>query len=197
MADRLLRAHRTILLVPVVEVGGEPFILGGTKTAPKVSPLYNPDKDILNTWLAVQSDTHALAGIGGNVSRATLDDVDLGLADSDTEKELVITSRGNEEAITLFNVDAKFVFLRDEDEFATGVFNMARNLTIGPDRRYAIVDRAVGEYTANDPFDTGQVISLYDVNTDNAIDSTDDKASIKLNQNFVGTGEVAINVDVA
>lgn len=197
MADRLLRAHRTILLVPVVEVGGEPYILGGTKTAPKVSPLYAPDKDILNTWLVVQSDSHPLAGIGGNISRATLDEVDLGLADSDTEKELVITSRGNEEAITLFNVDAKFTFLRDEDDFATGVFNMARNLTVGPDIRYAIVDRAVGEFTADDLFDDGQVVSLYDVSTDVGIDSTDDKASIKITQTFVGTGEVAINVDVA
>jgi hypothetical protein len=196
LADRLLRAHRTLLLVPRIEVNGEPYLLGGTLAAPVIAPMTAPTAAILNTWLAVTDGSKANAGIGGNISAATLDDVDLGLADSDTESELVVTSRGDEQAITLFNVDAKFVFLRDLDPVAAGTFNLARDLVIGPDIEYVIVDRAIGEHSAIDPFVAGQVVSLYDVITDVAPDDSSDKSSIKINQNFVGTGEVAINVAV-
>lgn len=197
MTERLLRAHRTLLIIPKVTVNGEPYLLGGTKAAPVVCPLSAPTAEVLNTWLAVTDDTHELAGIGGNISDATLDDVDLGLADSDTESELVVTSRGDEQAITLYNVDAKFAFLRDQDEAATGSFNMVRNLTIAPDIEYVLADRAVGKHTATDPFDNTQVVSLYDVTTDVGTDDVADKSSIKLNQTFTGSGEVAINVTVA
>lgn len=197
MSDRLLRANRTILFVPRIEVGGEPYLLGGTKEAPVVCPLTRPTAAVLNTWLAVKSNAHPLAGIGGNVSPAVLDDVDLGLADSDTESELTIVSRGDEEAITLFNVDAKFAFLRDEDTTAQGAYNMARDLVIAPDVEYVIVDRAVGENKWDDPFVAGQVIDLYDVSTDVAPDDIADKASIKIGQTFIGTGEVAIGITVA
>lgn len=197
MSDRLLRANRTILFVPRIEVGGEPYLLGGTKEAPIVCPLANPTAAVLNTWLAVKNNGHPLAGIGGNVSPAVLDDVDLGLADSDTESELTIVSRGDEEAITLFNVDAKFAFLRDEDTEVLGAYNMARDLIIAPDIEYVIVDRAVGEHDWDDLFVAGQVIDLYDVATDVAPDDIADKASIKIGQTFIGTGEVAIGITVA
>lgn len=197
MSDRLLRANRTILTVPRIEVGGEPYLLGGTKDAPVVCPLNAPTTAVLNTWVGVTTNAHPLAGIGGNISKAVLDDVDLGLADSDTESELTITSRGDEEAITLFNVDAKFSFLRDEDTEALGTFNMARDLVIAPDIDYVIVDRAVGEHKWDDLFEVGQVIDLYDVSTDVAPDDIADKASIKIGQTFIGTGEVAIGITIA
>lgn len=198
MADRALRAHRTILLVPIVDVGGAPSILGGTKAAPVTCPLSAPTAAVLNTWVGVTNNSSPLAGIGGNISAAILDDVDLGLADSDTESELTIVSRGDEQAITLFNVDAKFTFLRDADDAAAGTFNMARDLIIGPDARYAIIDRAVGNLTSSDPFVSGQqVIDAYEVLTDVAPDDIADKASIKIGQTFFATGEVAIGVTVA
>lgn len=197
MSDRLLRANRTVLLVPRIEVGGEPYLLGGTKEAPVVCPLSAPTTAVLNTWLAVKNNANPLAGIGGNISPAILDDMDLGLADSDTESELTIVSRGDEEAITLFNVDAKLTFLRDEDTEALGAYNMARDLIIAPDIEYVIVDRAVGEYKWDDLFEVGQVIDLYDVSTDVAPDDIADKASIKIGQTFIGTGEVAIGITIA
>lgn len=197
MSDRLLRANRTVLLVPRIEVGGEPYLLGGTKEAPVVCPLNAPTAAVLNTWLAVKNNGHPLAGIGGNISPAILDDMDLGLADSDTESELTIVSRGDEEAITLFNTDAKLTLLRDEDTEALGSFNMARDLIIAPDIDYVIVDRAVGEHKWDDLFAVGQVIDLYDASTDVAPDDIADKASIKIGQTFIGTGEVAIGITIA
>lgn len=197
MSDRLIRAHRTILLVPIVDVGGAPYLLGGTKAAPVTCPMSAPTAAVLNTWATVTDSGNALAGIGGNISAATLDTVSLGLAKSDTVSELVVTSIGNEEAITLFNVNAKFSFLRDLDPTAHGVFNLAKDLTIGPDARYAIVDRATGTHLSTDPFAAGQVVDCYEVETDVAPDDAADKTSIKLTQTFIATGEVAIGVTVS
>ncbi len=197
MADRLLRANRTTVLVPLVTVGGEPHILGGTKLAPVTCPMTAPTAAILNTWLGVTSSANPLAGIGGNISAATLDDLSLGLAKSDTVNELTIVSRGNEEAITLFNVDAVFHFLRDQDPAATGVFNMARDLIMGPDARYAAVDRAVGEHSSTDAFAAGQIVDIFEIETDYPVDNIADKASIKIEQTFIASGEVAVGVTVS
>lgn len=199
--ERLLRAHRTVLLAPIVEIGGVVNILGGTPTVPILQAFPGQgdtiDVDILNTWQGVVSDTSANAGVGGNISCAILDDLELGLADSDTDDELTICSIGNEQTLTTYNVNANFTFMRDESTTDTGVYNLAWNLVKAPDIRYAVIDRIQGGKTSTDAFAAGDIVSVYEVRTDNPVDITDDGASIKVQQNFIPSGLVAVNIDVA
>jgi len=193
MAERLLRAHRTIMLVPLVDISGVPYLLGGTQLASVTTPFTAPSAAVLNTWLAVVDNANSISGVGGNISCAVMDDVDLGLADSDTDDELTICSIGNEVEPTFYNVNASITFQRDESPSAVNVRNLAWNLMRGKGRRYAIVDRAWGEYTSTSSFVAGQKIDMYEANTDSLVDVTEDQVTVKGTQNFVPTGIVLVN----
>jgi len=193
MADRLLRAHRTIMLVPIVEQAGIPYLLGGTQTTSATTPFSAPSAAVLNAWLAITDNTNSISAVGGNISCAVMDDVDLGLADSDTDDELTICSIGNEVEPTFYNVDASITFQRDESLTAFNIRNLAWNLMKGKGRRYAIVDRAWGEYTSTDLFVAGQKIDIYEADTDSLVNVTEDQVTIKGTQNFVPTGVVLVN----
>jgi hypothetical protein len=197
MADRLLRAHRTLLLVPIVDVNGVSYLLGGTQTASIIAPLSAPTAAVLNTWVGVNDNSLSISGVGGNISCAVLDNVDIGLSDSDTDDEQTVCSQADESDPTFYNVDASITFQRDESLTASNVRNLAWNLLKGKGVRYAIIDRAWGEYTSTDLFVAGQKIDIYEIDTDNLLNETEDQATIKGTQNSVPTGVVLVNGTVA
>jgi hypothetical protein len=183
--DRLLRPARTVVLIPLIDLDGVPTLVGPTGTT---SPFANPAAALLEAWRAITTTSATGAAHGGNVSDALLDDLNLGLAASDTDTELTITSKGNEVSPTFRNVDATLTALRDADKADTGVFNLATQLLNAADSRYAILDR-IG-YAKAVPVAVGQVVSLYEVNTDNPIDVRADRSNLKIQQAPIPTGLV-------
>jgi hypothetical protein len=183
--DRLLRANRTIMLVPVIDGATEPLLVG---TAGTTCPISAPTSAVLDTWRSVITTSATGAGSGGNISCALLDDVTLGLAASDTDTELTVCSIGNEETPTFYNVDAELVALRDKNQADTGVFNLATQLLNAPDVRYAAVDRL--GYASTAAFASGQIVSIYEVFTDNPVDVKEDRGNLKIQQNPLPTGVV-------
>lgn len=190
--DRLLRANRTVLLVPVVDIDGEPTLVGVDNS---LAPFAAPTAALLEGWRTTLNATATAASHGGNISGAVLDDMDLGLGASSTDNELVLTSIGNEVTPTYKTVDATLTVLRDKNKADTGVFNLATKLVVAADVRYAIVDR-IG-YVAGEPFAVGQIVSLYEVHTDNPVDQKADRANLKVQQVPVPSGVVTSQYQIA
>jgi hypothetical protein len=183
--ERLLRPARTIVLIPLIDLDDVPTLVGPDGS---VCPFDAPTAAILEAWRAVKTTTATGASHGGNISGATLDDVDLGLAASATDTELTIVSEGNEVSPTFRNVDAAITILRDASQADTGVYNLATFLLNAPDSRYAVFDR-IG-YSQDVAVAVGQDISLYELNTDNPIDQKADRGNLKLHQAPIPTGLV-------
>jgi hypothetical protein len=131
------------------------------------------------------------ASFGGHISAALADSLDLGLAASTTDNELVITSEGNEVSPTFRNVDMKLTVMRDKNKADTGVFNLATSLLVGKDSRFGFVDRIGTD--ANTAYADGQVVSVYEGATDAPIDVAADRANLKLEQDPITTGNVTDN----
>lgn len=183
--DRLLRPARTVVLMPMIDLAGVPTIVAPDGTT---CPFAAPTAAVLEAWRAVATTTATGAAHGGNISDALMDDMALGLAASDTDTELTITSRGNEVSPTFTNVNATLTALRDANKSDTGVFNLATQLLNAPDARYAVLDR-IG-YAKAVAVAVGQVVSLYELNTDNPIDVRADRANLKIQQAPIPTGLV-------
>lgn len=182
--DRLLRANRTIMQVPVFEkADGSLVIVSPTGTT---CPLENPTSAVLDAWRQVTQTNQSGSSHGGNTSCAILDDVTLGLDASETDTELTICSIGNEEEPLFANINAEITGLRDKNKSDTGVFNLFTQLNVGVDARYAWVDR-IG-YPSTAAFTSGQIISLYDALNDVPVDVREDRGNLKLQQSPVPTG---------
>lgn len=190
--DRLLRANRTVLLVPVVDGPTEPLLVSPTGAT---CPISAPTAAVLNPWVSVLLTSSTGAPNGGNISCALLDDLDLGLADSETDTELTICSIGNEQVPTFYNVDAQLTALRDRNEADTGVFNLALGLLNAPDIRYAAIDRLGKSSSA--AIVTGDILSIYEMRTDMPVDIKEDRGNLKIQQNPTATGIVNTNATVA
>ena len=183
--DRLLRARRTHMLVPLYELGDELVIVSPTGTT---APFVAPTAAVLNAWLAVQTTNVTGAQHGGNVSCATLDDMQLGLAESDLDTELTICSVGSEATPLFANVDAQLTYLRDKNKADTGVFNLATQLVNARGIRYGWVDRF--GFRSTDAFAAGQDVFIYDAVTDVPLDQKEDRGNLKIQQNPSPTGNV-------
>lgn len=183
--DRLLRANRTLLLLPVYDGPVEPLLVGVSGTT---CPMSAPTSAVVNSWIGVTSTTATGAQNGGNISCATLDDVKLGLAASDTDTELTVCSVGNEQTPTFHKVDMDFSGLRDASQSDTGVFNLFTQLMNARGTRYVIVDR-VG-YASTAAVASGQDMSFYEAYTDNPVDTKADRANLKIANTPVPTGNV-------
>lgn len=191
--ERLLRAKRTIMQVPVYEkADGSLVIISPTGTT---CPLLTPTSAVLDAWRQVVTTSATGAAHGGNVSCAILDDVSLGRGESETDTELTICSVGNEASPTFANVEAQITGLRDADKSDTGIFNLFTQLNVAADMRYAWVDR-IG-YSSSAAFASGQTISLYDAYNDVPLDLIEDRGNLKLQQNPVPTGELLPNYELA
>jgi hypothetical protein len=187
--DRLLRPSRGVLAVPMADLADGTTVLVGPDGS--TCPFDAPTHAILDAWRAIATTTPDAATFGGNISAALVDSLDLGLAASTTDNELVITSLGNEVSPTFRNVDMKFDVMRDANKNDTGVFNLATNLFKGKDSRYGFVDRIGSDAAA--AYAAGQVVSIYEGNTDAPIDVAADRANLKLEQNPITTGNVTDN----
>lgn len=187
--DRLMRANRTILAVPVVELStGVISIVSPTGTT---APLAAPSSAILDAWRAIVTANAAGAGRGGNISCALLDDVTLGFGDSDTDTELTICSVGNEADPTFASADITLTALRDKSLTDTGVFNLATQLLKAPDVRYAFFDR-IG-YASTAAFAVGQIVNAFDTRTDNPVDIKEDRGNLKIQQTPIFLGNFLQN----
>lgn len=177
--DRLLRANRTIMQVPAYEMAdGSLVIISPTGTT---CPFFAPTSAVLDAWRQVATTSATGAGHGGNVSCAILDDVTLGLGDSETDTELTICSIGNEADPTFANIEAQITGLRDKNKADTGVFNLFTQLNVGVDTRYGWVDR-IG-YASDAAFASGQDVSVYDALNDVPLDIREDRGNLKIQQN--------------
>lgn len=190
--DRLLRANRGVLFVPMVDIDNVAYLVGADET---ICPFATPSAAVLDTWRPVVTTAVPASSHGGNPSAAILDDMDLGLAASDTDTELVITSAGNEQTATFKNVDATLTALRDKNAADTGVFNLATKLFTGVDVRFGIVDR-IG-YDADAAYVAGQIVSVFEVTTDYPVDQKADRGNLKIQQAPAPSGNVANLVALA
>jgi hypothetical protein len=188
-----MRQHRTVLLVPCVDVAGNTFLISGPVSAPVLTPFMVPTSTALNTWLAITTANAAGASIGGNISGAILDNIKLGLASSTTDNTLTITNVGNEQYPTLTKVDATLEVFADLDPLGNGVFNLAAQLLRAPDLRYVAVDRIQGNKLSTTTFAAGDVISEYVLKTDIGIDNVADGKFVTMSQKFIPSGVVLPN----
>lgn len=190
--DRLLRASRTVLLVPVVDIKGVANLVSVTGA---VVPFTAPTAAVLEAWRQIQTTAPAASAHGGNPSGAILDDMDLGLAASDTDTQLVITSIGNEVTPTFKNVDATLTALRDKNRADPGVYNLATQLFVGADVRFGIVDR-IG-VPATTAFAIGQTVSIFEASTDYPADQKADRGNLAIQQQPAPNGNVLSNFTLA
>lgn len=190
--DRLLRANRTVLFVPMVDIKGVAMLVGADGT---LAPFDAPTAALLEGWRQIVTTAPAASAHGGNPSGAILDDMDLGLAASDTDTQLVITSVGNEVSPTFKNVDATFTALRDANKSDPGVYNLATQLFVGADTRYAIVDRL--QVSATTAVAVGQLVSIYEASTDFPVDQKADRGNLAIQQQPAPSGLVLPNFVLA
>lgn len=130
-----------------------------------------------------------------NISDAILDDYTLNMKDSDTDKSISIVDIGNVDTPTFSNYDASIDGFRDAIVTDAGVYNLFRDLFLGPDRKYYLIKRVGYSHTA--PFAVGQVISMYGVETDYPIDVVADNAMLKHGARFKPTGDLLTNYTIA
>lgn len=190
--NRLLRANRKVLVVPVVDIDGVPHIVSATGTT---APMSAPTTAVLNSWVSITTTTPEAASNGGNISCALLDDLTLGTGESDTDDELTICSIGNESTPTFYSVEATLTGFRDASKTDTGVFNLYTQLMNGAGARYVLVDAIGRASTAN--FQIGDHVSLYSVVTDNPVDVKEDRGNIKIQQTPTFSGDLNQNYELA
>lgn len=192
MIDRLLRANRTVLAVPTVSINGTQYLVGIDGS---LVPFTAPTAAVLNGWAATLTTTPDHATHGGNISCSLLDDLALGLGDSETDDELTICSIGNESTPTFYNVEATLTGFRDRNIGDTGVYNLFTSLMNAVSSSYVLVDR-IGEPSST-LFEVGEDVSLYEVSTDYPVDVKEDRGNLKLQQSPTATGIVNVNYTLA
>lgn len=132
--------------------------------------------------------------LGYDISCAISDDYTLNMAESDTDDSRSICDIGTVATPTFQNYEASLDGFRDVDVNAAGVYNLFRDLFRAPDVPYILVKR-IGVPQA-DAFATGQIVSLYSVNTDYPVDVVEDGSPIMFGARFTTTGDVNVNYTV-
>lgn len=130
-----------------------------------------------------------------NVSCAILDDYTLNMTDSDTDDSVSICDIGNVSSPTFQNYEGSLDGFRDKAVDDNGVFNLFRDLTLGPDRELYVIKR-IG-YASTDAFAPGQTVSMYGFNTDFPVDLVEDNAMLKHGARFKPNGNLNINYELA
>lgn len=151
-----------------------------------------PTSAELNDWFAFTTNEGAMVF---NISCAILDDYTLNMTDSDTDDSLSICDIGNVSSPTFQNYEGSLDGFRDADVDAEGIYNIFRELFIAPDRRFWIIKR-IG-YPADTAFAAGQVVSMYEFNTDFPVDIIEDNSMLRHGARFKPTGNININYELA
>jgi len=184
MTAKLLPGWETVILAPAYEVNGIPNIITSTGLVPVTSMT----SAALNEYQSITSSTATQGGAGGNISSAILNDMKLGLAASDTDKSKTLTSKGDTQTPTLTKFDSEFNILRDASTSATGVYNLAHDLTRAPDAAYVIVHRVAGGKDSTEAFASGDEVDMYYVWTDNPVPGYGDAKYQDVGVKFVSHG---------
>jgi len=179
--SKVLPGFETILLIPAVEINGVPWMI----TPTGLVDYEDPTAADLNVWIPITKPSDQYASQGGNISCAVLDDLSLGLTDSDTDDSKTVCSKGNSEALTFYNFDAQLNAKRDEDIHADSLNNLFRDLTRAPDLAYFIGHRVRGEYNSTDLAEAGQEWDFYYVHTDVQVPGYGDNEHIQAQSTFV------------
>ncbi len=179
--SKTLPGYETLLLIPAVDVNGVPWIA----TPDGLVDYETVDSDTLNTYLVITKPSDANAAQGGNISKAVLDDLSLGLTSSDTDSTKNIVSKGNSETPTFYNFNAELNFQRDEDLTADSIENLARDLTRAPDVGYFIAHRVRGQKDWLELAEIGDEWDLYYVLTDVQILGYSDGEAMEAQSSFI------------
>lgn len=190
MSEKILPGNELLVAVPAIEINGVPYLVGEST----VAPLDAPTLDILNYWQGIYRPSQLVGSVGGNISCATMDDLSVGLSDSDTDSDRTICSVGQSEEFTFYNFDAEANGFRDEDVNGDGVFNLFRDIFRAPDLPYVFVHRIGGKQT--DPFALNQEIDLYYGWTDNPVPGFGDGANMTIGQTAVAKNLVNISYKI-
>ena len=188
MPAKLISGYETVLAVPATMVNGEPHAI----TATGFVPASAITSAALNLYQGITTGAHAQGGAGGNISCAILDDLNLGLTDSDTDDSKTICSKGTTETPTFYNFAAEVHLLRDEDLVAVGLYNLARDLTRAPDVEYLLVHRVRGGKDSSETFAIGDEVDVYYVHTDNPVPVFGDGEYQALSLGFIPKGWVNV-----
>lgn len=192
MPGKLLPGYETLLLVPAVEINGVPWMVTPTGLVDYEAPT----AAALNVYQAINSPSDTYAAQGGNISCAVLDDINIGLASSDTSDTKTLCSKGNTEALTFFNFNAEINVLRDEDVDGDGVFNLARDLLRAPDVSYFLVHRVRGGKDSTETFAAGDEVDIYYVQTDNPVPVFGDGEEQAISMSFIQKSIVNVGYEL-
>lgn len=191
--SKLLPGNETVLVVPVIEIQGVPFLAGPVIGG--LVPFTAPTTTLLNYWANIVNEGVTGFGAGGNVSYALRNDLKLNLDASNTDKDRDLTATGDAEILTYFKFSASFTQFRDQSLTALGTFNMAKNLFRAPDVPFAIIHRVSKSNTA--PFAIGDEIDMYYAWTDNPVPGYTDGGNQFISQSFVTKNIVNMAYDLA
>lgn len=130
-----------------------------------------------------------------NISCAIEDSYTLNMTDSDADDSISICDVGDVQTPTFYNYEASLDGFRDEDLTYDGVYNLFFDLFKNKDVPYFLIKR-IGK-PQDEPFVVGDIVSLYEVVTDNPVDLVGDGEMIRLGARFKATGNLNINYSVA
>lgn len=132
-----------------------------------------------------------------DISQAVTDGYTLNMTDSDVDNSLSIVDNASVSTPTMYNYEASIDGFRDADVEADSAYNQFKALfadaAVGT--KYYLIKRIGKAHT--DSFATGDIVSVYGVTTDYAVEMIADGAMIMIGARFLTTGEVAVNVPVA
>jgi len=131
-----------------------------------------------------------------NISPAVTDGYTLNMTDSDLDSSLAIVDNASVSTPTMYNYEASIDGFRDANTTATSAYNKFRDLfaTAAVGTKYFLIKR-IGK-AHNAAFAAGDLVSVYGVTTDYALDIVADGAMIMTGARFLTTGQVAVNVAV-
>ncbi len=130
-----------------------------------------------------------------NISCAIEDSYTLNMTDSDTDDSISICDVGDVQTPTFYNYEASLDGFRDEDLTYAGVYNLFFNLFKNKDVPGWLIKRIGKDQAA--PFAVGDIVSMYEVTTDNPVDLVGDGEMIRLGARFKSSGSLNVNYSVA
>lgn len=122
-----------------------------------------------------------------NISCAIVDGYTLGITDPSTTNKRSICDVSNVATPTFENYEGSWDQFVDEDLKAEGLYNMARELFLGPDIVFYMIER-VGKPN-NAPFAAGDIISAYQFRTDYPLDTVENNDVVLFSVRPKATGE--------
>lgn len=131
-----------------------------------------------------------------NISQAVTDAYTLNMTDSDVDNSLAIVDNASVSTPTMYNYEASLDGFRDADPAADSAYNLFyEKFAAAPvGTKYFLIKR-IGK-AHNAAFAAGDLVSIYGVTTDYAVDIVADGAMIMTGARFLTTGQVAVNVAV-